>query len=326
MRYPLLVSGLALAVLFAAVSAAPAAKPHKNARYTGFEGSETDMNLAEPTARLRVSRSGRSFRRGSYVELSCRDDRVIRKVSLAGTRIRRSGKFSKSRRRGRIRYRLSGRFVLRDYARIRYTARRVGGCRSGRSKVALYEKGVPPFKSCRSQKAKNDVKNSDGRVFEQLNIGDSGEFFPFSYACLYSTGKRFELGRNWDDELVETPRLTAPYVAWASVGCGNVTCQSAVEVADLRVGKVVKNLPATTGGLPGNSNRVTDMVLKPNGSLAWIVDIGSSVGSDRQVVAVDSAGRRLLDSGGNIDPESLTLSGSTLSWTESGASRSASLN
>ena len=95
---------------------------------------------------------------------------------------------------------------------------------------------------------------------------------------------------------------------------------------DLRNGKLVRSASSTDSGLPGNTDRLTDLVLKSNGSLAWIVDIGSSVGSNRQVIAVDSSGRRLLDSGGDIDPESLTLRGSTLTWTKSGVSRSASLN
>jgi hypothetical protein len=319
---------IAVAILVAA-SPASAAKPHKGARYYGFEGSETSMILSDVSAKVRVSGSGRAFRRGSYVNLTCgRDDKLVRKLSLTGTRIRRNGKFSKVKRGGRVRYRLRGRFVRRDYAKITYSASKPSGlrgrCKGARHKVALYEKGVPPYKSCRSQRAKNDLKNSDGRVFEQLRL-ESGQFYPFVYACLNS-GKRVELGRNWDDEEVEVPRLTAPFVAWAAVECGNSNCISTVETRDLRDGKLVHEEPATTGGLPGNSTRVPDLVVKSNGSLAWIVDIGSSVGSDRQVVAVDSAGRRVLDSGGTIDPESLTLTGSTLSWTKAGAPHSASLN
>ena len=328
MRTALLLTGLL--ALLAAASPASAAKPHKNARYYGFEGSETDMNLTETSAKVRVSGSGRRFRRGSYVNLTCgRDDKLVRKLSLTGTRIRRNGKFSKVRRRGRVRYRLRGGFVRRDYAKITYSASKPSGlrgrCKGTRHKVALYEKGVPPYKGCRSQRAKNVVKNSDGRVFEQLKAESADEFFPFAYACLNS-GKRVELGRNWDDEEVEVPRLTAPYVAWAAVECGNSSCISTVETRDLRTGKLVHEEPATTAGLPGNTTRVPDLVLKSNGSIAWIVDIGSSVGSDRQVVAVDSAGRRVLDTGGNIDPESLTISNATLSWTKGGTPHSATLN
>jgi len=188
---------LAVAVL-AAAWPATAAKPHKGARYVGFEGSERDMNLTPVSAKVRVSRSGRRFRRGSYVDLTffCsrdRDGEFSRRVRLAGVRIGSSGRFQKIKRHGAVRYRLSGRFVMRDYARAHYRASspperprdRVnpGRCRRGRTKVALYEKGVPPFSGCRSQPAKADLRNDSGRVFEQL-LGIGGvEFLP-AHVCL----------------------------------------------------------------------------------------------------------------------------------------------
>jgi hypothetical protein len=49
---------------------ASAARPHKNARYFGFEGSETSIGYTDQTAKARVSGSGRRFRRGSYVDLT----------------------------------------------------------------------------------------------------------------------------------------------------------------------------------------------------------------------------------------------------------------
>ncbi len=322
---------LTVVALLAMAAPAFAAHPHRSARYVGFEGSETKMVLTEVSAKLRVSGGkGRRFRRGSYVKLSCgRDDKLVRKLSLANTRIRRNGTFAKSKRRGRIRYKLLGRFVRRNYAKVTYSASKPSGlrgrCKGKRRKVVLYEKGFPPYTGCRSQHAKNDLKTSEGRFFERLQL-DSSEFFPHVYVCLFSSGSAWEIGRNWDDELVEVPRLTAPYAAWSAVQCGNSNCISTVTTLDVASGGGPDSFPASTAGLPGNSTRVTDLALKANRSVAWIVDIGSSVGSDRQVVAVDSAGRRVLDSGGNIDPESLTLSGSTLSWTESGAGRSANLN
>jgi hypothetical protein len=44
------------------------------------------------------------------------------------------------------------------------------------------------------------------------------------------------------------------------------------------------------------------------------------------VVVVDAGGRRVLDSGPDVDAESLTLDGSTLSWTKGGLTQSATLN
>ena len=42
-------------------------------------------------------------------------------------------------------------------------------------------------------------------------------FFPHVYACLFSTNKRVSLGRNWDDEMIELPRLTEPYTLPTSI-------------------------------------------------------------------------------------------------------------
>jgi hypothetical protein len=319
--------GLLAASALTAAWPAAAAKPHKGARYFGFEGSQTDMNLTQVSGKVRVSGSGRRFRRGSYVNLSCgRDDLLVRKLSLAGTRIRRNGKFSKVKRRGRVRYRLSGRFVLRDYARVSYSARS-GRCRSRRRKVALYEKGVPPFKSCRSQRAKTDLRNGDGRVFEQLRLL-TGEFYPHTYACLFSVNRRVLLGRNWDDETIETPRLTAPYVAYVSIECGVGSCTPSIAVRDLRDGALFRHLEVSSESLPGRPRDVESLVLKANGSVAWIVSRAGFMGSPSavDVIAVDTTGRRVLDSGVDVDPKSLALTGSTLTWRKGGAARSASLN
>jgi len=70
------------------------------------------------------------------------------------------------------------------------------------------------------------------------------------------------------------------------------------------------------------------VVLKANGSVAWIVDRLAFMGLPRtiDVVAVDSTGRRLLDSEQDVEPTSLTLTGSTLSWRKGGATKSTTLN
>jgi hypothetical protein len=302
-------------------SSASAARPHKNARYVGFEGSETVMELTQVSARARTTRSGRRFRGGSYVDPECGP-----RIRLRGVRIRRSGRFSKFRRRGRFRYRLRGRFVRRNYARVSYTARR-GRCRARRRRVALYERGRPPFSSCRSQRAKTDVRNSGGRVFQQLRLLND-EFYPHSYGCLFSRNRRFELGRNWDDESIELPQVAAPYAGYVSIFCGVGRCFPFIAVRDLRDGRVLRNIDASIETVAGRPSAVQSLVLKANGSVAWIVDRAAFMGSPRtiDVVAEDTTGRRMLDRGPDIDPLSLRLSGSTLSWQKGGASRTATLN
>jgi hypothetical protein len=325
--------------------AATAAKPHKGARYFGFEGSETVMGYTDQTAKARVSGSGRRFRRGSYVDLTffcSRNDPsyFIRRVRLAGVRISRGGRFSKVKRHGSVHYRLSGRFVMRNYARAYYRASSTpehprnrahpGRCKTGRTKVALYERGVPPFSGCRSQRAKTDLRNDGGRVFEQLLGIGGGVFLPHVYACLFSTNKRILLGRNWDDEMIEQPRLAEPYVAYLNTG--SMSRSAAITVRDLRDGHVLRDrLQPSLESSDYYTQRVrlvTSLVLKANGSVAWIVDRQAFADQPRtlDVVAVDSAGRRLLDRGADIEPESLTLTGSTLTWRKGGATKSATLN
>ena len=68
------------------------------------------------------------------------------------------------------------------------------------------------------------------------------------------------------------PRLTAPHVAYVSIGCGIASCTPTLAVCDLRDGHLVRSLEASSESLPGRSRDVTDLVLKTNGSVAWIVD------------------------------------------------------
>ena len=71
----------------------------------------------------------------------------------------------------------------------------------------------------------------------------------------------------------------------------------------------------------GIHQRVTDLVLKPNGSVAWIAeqtDFGTN-SKRRLVPARDTRGARKLDEGAAIELRSLSLTGSTLRWKRNGA-------
>jgi len=67
------------------------------------------------------------------------------------------------------------------------------------------------------------------------------------------------------------------------------------------------------------------IVVKRDGSVAWIVETGEEEGR-YQVHAVDRSGSRVLASSPDIDPSSLALAGSTLYWTQGGQPATASLN
>jgi hypothetical protein len=111
-----------------------------------------------------------------------------------------------------------------------------------------------------------------------------------------------------------------------------------VVVRDLRTGRVLHRLPTgtplkTSPGYVG-VGVVAAIVVKSNGSVAWIADDyerSSGVGTPSEtrysdVEAVDSSGSRLLASGVNVDPSSLALAGSTLYWTQGGKPASTALH
>lgn len=149
--------------------------------------------------------------------------------------------------------------------------------------------------------------------------------------------------------------LAGPIVAYeessASGGLGaDPTGRNVVIVRDLRTGRVLRKVPTGVPLKPepryvGVGN-VVSIVLKSDGAVAWIADdyerSATAHGTGLpyfDVYAVDKMGTRLLSSGTNIDPSSLALStgatgvnghpssiaGSTLYWTQGGASSSTTL-
>jgi hypothetical protein len=158
-------------------------------------------------------------------------------------------------------------------------------------------------------------------------------FLPFAYACLYSGDQRVALGPNGFDERgvglrLEQFRLAAPYLAYACGGNWMDRCIAGVRVVDLRDGSVRSpRMPAWVFGRRGFTVP-TDIQLKDNGSVAWIIadlQAGGRPGP-REVGALDGAGQRLLDSGSKLDVNSLELNESTLTWINDGTRRSATLD
>jgi hypothetical protein len=69
------------------------------------------------------------------------------------------------------------------------------------------------------------------------------------------------------------------------------------------------------GALPVDSHA---LVLSPSGAVAWVIYRAGTY----ELRVYDKAGERVLDSSASIVPGSLQLSGSTLSWTDGGVTRS----
>ncbi len=193
--------------------------------------------------------------------------------------------------------------------------------------------GAPPFSGCRRQRATTLLRTDAARVFEQYapwdasSPGSSGAV-THVYACAFAKpGRRVDLGRNYDDARVELPRLAGALLAYERVGCGPGACGPAIRVLDL-TGDTSRTVSPTQRSDP-ESYGVGDLVLKESGSLAWTVARYDWIGGAfiaHEVVGARPPGTQLLDSSPSLDLESLTLNGSTLTWTNAGSTRTATLD
>jgi hypothetical protein len=122
--------------------------------------------------------------------------------------------------------------------------------------------------------------------------------------------------------------LAGAVVAYGLESCGVDTGSAVVIVERLATGRKLRTLPATTGALaPESYQRVGSLVVRPDGAVAWIGTASSIVRSSRsiEVHRADGRGQVELDSGLAIDPSSMRLHGTTLSWRHADLVRSASL-
>jgi hypothetical protein len=195
--------------------------------------------------------------------------------------------------------------------------------------------GDPPFIGCASHPGTTIISSAEARIFEQRRVF-SWAFVPSVYGCLYSVDQRVAFGPNGFDEgntgqALTQFRLAGPYVAYACGGNWSHGCWSGVRVVDLRDGSPHRSpqMPTWAFQAPFVSGPApADVELKDNSSVAWIIadlHAGGPPGA-REVGALDTSGQRLLDSGPNLDPQSLELNGSTLTWVNAGVSRTATLD
>lgn len=319
------------------VGPASAARPQPGA-YFGFPGDYARASFVDSVdvTKLRVSRSGRSFAPTTLricqtgVRVSSRSGRA------AAVPIRPDGRFAVGGSDGVYRYRVRGRFMAFNEARISVSGRG-RFCRRGR--IVLYRNGVPPFRGCASQPAVTLFSSPTGRVLEQLKGGPRGRGFrAHAYGCLFaSPSTRIDLGENVDpDATLEEFRSAGPMLAIIRGGCIGACqfIQRYLEVRDLRDGSIVSRPDIPFWSL------LRDFALKDNGSAAWTLErialgpngfpIGFGTGPPvieaRELWALDSHGQRLLDSDLELVVDSLELNGSTLYWLDGTTARSSTLD
>jgi hypothetical protein len=153
------------------------------------------------------------------------------------------------------------------------------------------------------------------------------------FACVQASGRPWALaaGINVPDGYLAVVRLAGNFVAFGAyegspcVRYGmcrpGYSPSLTTAVVDLRTGARRDFHLADPRGTPVAGRA---LVLNSGGSIAWI---GCPAGCDagRELHTIDAHGNHLLDAGA-LDPASLRLSGSTLSWTNAGAPRSATLS
>lgn len=336
MRSPTTLVGLAVGIVAVpAVLILPGqgaqAQPLPQGRFAGTT-YETD-------AALQVSRDGKAITAasgGSLIKVNdladCRKRRSIalvrpgRRVAVDSER-----RFSIRRQTSGFTLRAHGRFVSAYTARLVFRVRpaKAFPCEPGPKVVRLHRKGAPPFSGCGSQPAKTLLQNDDARIFNQSKIFYGYYFRPVAYGCLFSVDKRFYLGMDdpaspighSDSSDAEDFQLAGPYTAYVLDYLGAVIGTDQLNVVDLRDGTRI-----TPG--PDRPHQVRSLVLKDNGSVAWIQN--DYYDHEEQVWAHDALGDRQLDSAPARDNSrpitTLELTGSTLTWLHDGEPRSATLH
>ncbi len=122
--------------------------------------------------------------------------------------------------------------------------------------------------------------------------------------------------------------LSGTTTAYGRESCGIDTGTSEVVVERLTDGRHLRTEAATVNQLaPESYQAVTSLVVKGDGAVAWIAEARSIVRNtiDIEVHRADKRGETELDSGRSIDPTSLRLQGSELTWRAAGSTRSATL-
>jgi hypothetical protein len=172
-----------------------------------------------------------------------------------------------------------------------------------------------------------------------INAGPGGRVFFHStretdriFLCSYRTARRTPLGTDdcFNSIEVELTRFSRRLLAVDLLSCGPGGSVSTIDVRRTRDGRRIRRVRTVPAPpfMPDAFMRLTDLVLRGDGALAWIVEIrDTAAASPRYQVraSLRGTGSTLLTEGADIASGSLALAGSTLYWTQAGAPQSASL-
>lgn len=179
---------------------------------------------------------------------------------------------------------------------------------------------------CEARGSRTVIKTDHATIYRRAGT---------TFGCLFSVGRRFKIGeyspadeRELGIESQRRVRLAGRFVAFEDFVEAPRTLKYAVRVFDLRTGRKVRDAP--TGPTPPEADRetqfgvavgigpTTGLRLRATGGVAWIARNRYVPEPQFQVRKNDRTGHTELAAGADIQPSSLTLSGSLLGWVEAG--------
>jgi hypothetical protein len=151
------------------------------------------------------------------------------------------------------------------------------------------------------------------------------------YGCSVARGRSFRLGhvtRALTESRVGPVAVAGDLAAYGRQSFGVDTVSASVVLRRLTDGTRLKELRATRAVGAEAFESIGSVVVNASGGVGWIGSEHSIVGhsSAIEVHAAGTGGDRVLDSGLNIDPTSLRLLGSQLSWIDGGATHHATFH
>ena len=176
---------------------------------------------------------------------------------------------------------------------------------------------------CGPAKAKTLVADQAARVYSRAGS---------VYGCARGGHKSFRLGavaNSMSEGRAGPIALAGVDVAYGLTYFGVDTISADVVVRSLTGGAVLRRQSSYTGSVgPEYFETVHAIVVKPDGSVAWIASAGSIISgkpANTEVEKSDRSSGTLLDKSRQIKVNSLRLSGSLLRWRVGQASRHATL-
>ncbi len=170
---------------------------------------------------------------------------------------------------------------------------------------------------------------ASGPLGELWLSADGSELF----GCLWG-GKTYTVWSSGEGgvQLAQFVTMRGTYAAFNGGGGSSSGSSSYLGVMNLKTG-TERGLAVAVGPGSYDTGRVTSLVLKANGSIAWISQTsGVANPSTPQLIPTltevyvdDSSGRRMIANSSAISPMSLALAGSTIYWLQGGVAQSATL-